>query len=268
MPHSMLPHGWHSMDGGGMGFTIGVVGASGGLGASTLTAALAARALIGIEGCDRAVIIDADVRGGLDTTACLEHVPGHRWEDLGDGSMGFVGWSGSVRFEDLPAEEGLGVIAARRGPVPDPALVAGVIDALSESIDLLAVDCGPRPTAALLSRLDLLVVLAGTTARGLGDATALTQACTLTRSYPVLVTRGTPRDQSGPAAARHLGLPLLGHLPDDARIRRHAEQGISPGTVCSALDELADRALEMAQSRWLAMLMASVDDAPALRSAS
>jgi len=58
---------------------VGVVGASGGLGVSTLAVALASRAgpSLGVTVCvDTAG--SAGARGGLDVTACLEHLPGLR----------------------------------------------------------------------------------------------------------------------------------------------------------------------------------------------
>ena len=70
---------------------VGVLGASGGLGASTLAVALAVRAG-GRYGV--AVAVDGDpARGGLDVTACLEHEAGLRWADL-DRPRGRGGRSG------------------------------------------------------------------------------------------------------------------------------------------------------------------------------
>ena len=57
-----------------------VLGASGGLGASTWAAALARRLSTHLGEC---VLVDGDVRGGgLDMTCGTEHVPGLRWPDL------------------------------------------------------------------------------------------------------------------------------------------------------------------------------------------
>ena len=57
-----------------------VIGASGGLGASTWSAALARRLSLHLGEC---VLVDADLRGGgLDMTCGIEHVPGLRWPDL------------------------------------------------------------------------------------------------------------------------------------------------------------------------------------------
>src|SRR5690349_6789560 len=57
-----------------------VLGASGGLGASTWAAALAWRMSLHLGEC---VLVDGDVcGGGLDMTCGTEHVPGLRWADL------------------------------------------------------------------------------------------------------------------------------------------------------------------------------------------
>lgn len=237
-----------------MGFTIGVVGASGGLGASTLTAALAFRGAAVLDDCTSAVAVDLDPRGGLDTTLCLEHVPGTRWEDLLDDGAGLVGPT-SLRVSDLPGEDGVAVLSGGDGRPPPAEIVLEALDLLGPLVDLVAVDCGPRPPAHILSRLDLLVVLAAGTARGLHDAVALSRACALSRTMPVLVSRGAPRDRSGPSLARRLGLPFLAHLGDDTRVPRQSGEGLAPGVVRSAVDGVADEALALAQSRWLATLV-------------
>jgi MinD-like ATPase involved in chromosome partitioning or flagellar assembly len=243
-----------------MGLTIGVLGASGGVGASTLTAALAVRAHAVIDGCDASVAVDLDVRGGLDTTMCLEHLEGLRWPDLElrdwlDGTP-----SREPAAGDLPGESGLHVLAGTGERLPDPMLVLETVDALGFSADLLAVDCGPRPDDALLSRLDLLVVVARLSAKGAADAAALSRVCPLARTRTVLVTRGPAGDRSGSASARELGVPLLAHLADDPRVPRQAAEGLPPGAVRSGVDGVADEALVMAQSTWLHTMIGRLDD--------
>ncbi|NLJ54889.1 MAG: hypothetical protein GX344_12265 [Intrasporangiaceae bacterium] len=237
-----------------MGLIIGVVGASGGLGASTLTTALAVRGPAVVDGCSSAVALDLDIRGGLDTTACIEHLPGTRWDDLVEAMASGAG-TDSVRLSELPAEAGVAVLS---GPVGQPLpreLVTEALEALGAAADVVAVDCGPRPPAHVLARLDLLVVLVGMTTRHLHDAMSLSRACSLSRTQPVLVSRGPRRRRAGSSLARQVGLPFLAHLSDDPTVQRQAHEGLAPGVLRSAVDAVADEALTMAQSRWLATLV-------------
>lgn len=247
-----------------MGMTIGVVGASGGLGASTLTAGLARRALAVVDGCDEALAVDLDVRGGLDTTCALEHASGSRWSDLAAD-----GWSdgrpgGPRRLTDLPREDGVAVLASDGGLAREQDMITETLDELAPLVGLVAVDCGPRPEAPVLSRLDLLVILVGCSARGLRDGAALVRGCALARTHPVVVSRGPRSERSGPAAARQLGLPFLVHLGDDPRVRRAEAEGLAPAVLRSAVDAVADEVLAMAQTRWLSGVVRrlSVDPVP------
>ena len=237
-----------------MGLLIGVVGASGGLGASTLTAALAARGPTVVDDCATAVAVDLDIRGGLDTTMCVEHVPGTRWDTLME-ALAIGTGPDTVRVSDLPAEAGTAVLSGAVGqPLPSD-LVIETLDTLASAADLVSIDCGPRPPGHVLSRLDLLVVLVGMTTRHLHDAMALSQTCALSRTTPVLVSRGPKNSRPGSALARQLDLPLLGHLGDDPGVQRQARESLAPGVMRSVVDAVADEALVMAQSRWLATLV-------------
>ncbi|HHU10801.1 MAG TPA: hypothetical protein GXZ60_12435 [Intrasporangiaceae bacterium] len=240
-----------------MGFTIGVVGASGGVGASTLTAALVTRAQTILDSCGATVAVDLDSRGGLDTTLCLEHLDGLRWPDLE-----VLTW-GSEPAEDLllaqlPAADGVHVLAGRGEENPQWSLVADTLDALGPQSDLIALDCGARPPVPLLSRLDVLVILTRTTVKGLADLRALEAACPLGRTHAVLVSRGPRGVGNSAAAARISRLPSAMHLVDDARVVRQAERGLPPGTDRSALDAVADELLTMADTTWLNALISRV----------
>ena len=92
---------------------IGVIGASGGLGSSTLAAALTRRVSVRQGAC---VLVDLDLAGGgAEVTTAVEHREGVRWVDLRD----VVGSVDATRLvEALPGVEGAGVLSAGgRGPV-------------------------------------------------------------------------------------------------------------------------------------------------------
>ena len=90
-----------------------VIGASGGLGASTLALAVGRR--LAATG-PPAVVVDLDLlRGGLEVTAGIEHLPGRRWDDLRH-VRGRV--PPEALLPVLPGEEGCAVLSARGGAPP------------------------------------------------------------------------------------------------------------------------------------------------------
>lgn len=231
---------------------IGVLGASGGLGASTLAVALAVRAARrwGVTAC-----VDGQVwGGGLDVTACLEHLPGLRWADLA-GAAGEL--DGAALLRALPTQEGVAVLSADgdhdspRGVAPQGVEVRAVT-ALARLCALTVVDLGrdggPCARAGLLESCTDLLVLAGTTARRLADAVAAARVVAGgAQSGSVgLVLRTPRRDVVEPEqVALRLDLPLLALLPDDAQVVADADRGRVPGTrPAGRLTTVADRLLD------------------------
>jgi hypothetical protein len=245
-----------------MGFTIGVLGASGGVGASTLTAALVVRAHTVIDRCRASIAVDLDLRGGLDTVLCIEHLDGLRWPDIELRGWDAASMGRGVTISDLPGDSQVHVLAGTGEPVLDWPLVAETLDALTPEADLVALDCGPRPHPSLLSRLDLLVVISRLTAKGAADVAALARATPLARARTVLVTRGAARDRTGPDLARDLDIPFVAHLGDDPVVVRQAAEGLPPGTVRSRVDSVADEVLAGVERVWLAALVGRLDDDP------
>jgi hypothetical protein len=223
---------------------VGVLGASGGLGASTLTVALALTATRDMGTAHRppAVAVDGVLTGGgLDVTACVEHVAGLRWGDL-SGARGEV--CGHDLLTELPRVCGAPVLsAAPQAPPPPLPVVSSVVDALRSAAGLVVVDLGllwRRPAAEggepdpLLTVCDVVLLVAGATPRHLADAVAATGRLASGRgagspeSDLRLVVRGAPPDLAS-ALADHLGLPLAARWRDDRRVALDAERGQSPG---------------------------------------
>ena len=158
---------------------LGVIGASGGLGVSTLVVALAVRAA-GRVGAT--VAVDGAPGGGaLDVTACVEHVSGLRWADLG-AAEGRI--DGAALLRELPAEGPTRVLAGR-GPAPPDAVVRAALSGLSEVCGLGVVDLGGSTRWAELCT-DLLLVV-GSTARQLADGAGV--ACVRRCLRPWTVAR-------------------------------------------------------------------------------
>ncbi|MDO5503337.1 MAG: hypothetical protein Q4G67_09215 [Actinomycetia bacterium] len=237
-----------------MRMTIGVLGASGGLGASTLTAAIASVGVRLLE-ADQAVAVDLDPRGHLDTTMCLEHLDGVRWSDLEPRHAVDLALTPQLTVADLPGDDGIHVLAGRGADLPDWRRVAQTLDVLTPRVDVTAVDCGWRPHGSVLSRLDLLIVLTRLDARGMADAAGLDDRLGLGRTQVALVARGDVSRSQGQAAGRSLRLPFLTTLADDQRIGRDAARGVPPGEGVSALDDVVAEVVTAAESSWLAELM-------------
>src|SRR5690606_10567108 len=123
-----------ALDGSGEACAIAVVGAAGGVGASTLaaaTAGLAARRDLS------PVLIDGDpTGGGLDLVAGAEDSTGSRWDDL-DGAVGHVGAAELVAT--LPVHRGLALVSfGRSGPPVGGA--TPVIAAAMRGFDVVVAD--------------------------------------------------------------------------------------------------------------------------------
>jgi hypothetical protein len=242
---------------------IGVLGASGGLGASTLVVALAVRAArrSGVTAC----VEGQPWGGGLDVTACLEHLPGLRWSELA-GASGEL--DGAALLRALPSQDGIAVLAAG-GPlgagggllegedvVAGPELAARAVQALGRLCAVTVVDLGrdsfPPPGAALVDTCTDLVLMAGTSARRLADGVAAARRVTgPAQAQSVgLVLRTPRRDALEPEeVAMRLDLPLVAAMADDPRVSADADRARMPGTrQTSGPTRVADRVLD-----WLAL---------------
>lgn len=251
------------------GLVIGVFGASGGLGASTLTTALAVSAArdpgpsgFVPAGFVPAVAVDGVLAGGgLDVTACVEHVPGLRWPDIA-GARGEV--SGVDLVAALPPVAGARLLsAAVEGPTPARQVVASVMSSLRSVAGVVVVDlprAGAEPDSAeesLLSACDVVLLLAGVTPRQLSDAVAararLASAASGGASGAVgLVVRGARAGDLPSAMADHLDLPLASCWRNDGRVALDGERGRTPGE--------SQRSSTAAVCRGLLEWVAGVDD--------
>jgi hypothetical protein len=180
---------------------IGVVGGSGGVGASSFAAVLAVLA-------GSAVLVDLDVcGGGIDVVMGIERVPGARWSglELAGGRL-----DPEVLLTGLPRAGPCAVLAADT-PTLDPAAVLQVLDAAASLgpviVDLPRAFCAERAAALLRCRLVVIVTR--------GDIAGVVAAHAVASGLPelpagVVVRQGEIR---GRAAAEVVGAPLLGVLP-------------------------------------------------------
>lgn len=150
---------------------IGVVGASGGVGASTLAAAIA-RCASAQHGT--ALLIDAiSYSGGLDLLMGLESAPGARWPDV---SLG----TGVIDAHDLISalpntSDGITVLSAARSTVEtpfrlEPDAVERMVTAAGQGFDVIVVD---SPATGIPHTLDLAVVVCAAEVRSSAAATEI-----------------------------------------------------------------------------------------------
>lgn len=202
---------------------LGVLGASGGLGVSTLVVALAVRAAPGLGAT--AAVDGAPEGGALDVTACVEHLPGLRWADLA-GAAGRI--DGAALLRELPSDGPVRVLAGR-GPEPPPEVFRAALTGLSQVCALTVVDLGGSTRWA--EECTDVLLLVGTTARQLADGAGAAERMNDLRVPSALVLRIQRGDPVAPEeVAVHLDLPLAGVLPGDPRVVLDAERGRPPGS--------------------------------------
>jgi hypothetical protein len=184
-----------------MNAVIGLVGGSGGVGASTFAAVLAAAA-------GDTVLVDLDATGGgIDVTLGVEAVPGARWSGLhvAGGRLEPAALVGG-----LPRWGRVAVLAADVAEF-DPEAVLQVVGAAAAAgpvvLDLPRT-AGPERAAGLL-RCDLVVLVAR------GDVSGLVAAHAVAAGLPELPVGVVVRRGEVPSAdaAELVGRPLLGELP-------------------------------------------------------
>ena len=226
---------------------IGVIGASGGLGASTLAVALAVRA--GPQVGATVAVDGAPDGGALDVTACLEHLPGVRWPDLAAAQGGL---DGAALLRVLPAEGTTRVLAGTHRTLGED-VVRAALTGLARVCGVAVVDLGR--SWWLADQCTELVLVAGTSARHLADASAVADAIhELGRPTGLVVRTGRGDPVSPEEVAVHLDLPLSGTLRDDSRIVTDADRARLPGARSSgALAALVDGLLSGERSEDLSV---------------
>ena len=184
---------------------VGVVGGSGGAGASTFAAALAA----GVGG--PAVLVDLDrLGGGIDTLLGIEAVPGARWSQL---------QLGGGRLDPLAFEQGLprwGDVRVLADPADGAVTDIAEVLAAARSVAPVVLDvgrCEDERWSDVLSLCDLVVVVVVGTVSGIAAARRVLGALPDV-SVGALLRRGSVREAD---AAELLGVPVLTMLPDALR---------------------------------------------------
>lgn len=231
-------------DRGGRGLTLGVIGGSGGAGATTFACALGQAAALG----GPAVVIDLDPLGpGADRVLGMEEQPGVRWVDL-TATSGRLG-SRSLR-EALPRRGHLGVLAwsggQARAALPEAGALREVLAAAARGHQCVVLDL-PRGETELMSRCDEVVIVVSPTITGVASAARLVDGLVadgIDTGRAGLVVRGAGVDPE--AVARAVGLPLLAAMPDQRALGEAIDLGLGPlrtrrGPLARATAAVLDR---------------------------
>lgn len=231
----------------GESMVVVVLGASGGVGASALAAALAVRAVqAGVE------VVAVDLRplgGGLDVTFGAEQEAGVRWADL----FALSGAAdASALVSRLPRAEGVPVLSFGRADpsVPEVDVVVQIVAALAGSRRLVVVDAAAETAfaPAVLTLATLVVVVAGTELRQLAALSAIGRWLDGRCADVVVCLRGDRVGELGPLVEASTGLSVIGVLSDDRMLRGDLVHGVAPGSrgrgsIAAVADECLARAV-------------------------
>ena len=208
---------------GSPGRTVGVVGGSGGAGATTLACALAQwHAARGPT-----LLVDTDPLGpGLDRLLGMERVAGVRWEGLSETS-GRLG-ARALR-ESVPRRDHLGVLTwsgLRRRL--DVATARRILPAAVRGHDLVVVDLarhGAAALAELVDRCDDLLVVTPATVPGLAATARLVAELGRPGRSGLVVRPGALSDAD---AERVTGLPVVAAVGDQRGLAASVDRGLGP----------------------------------------
>ena len=214
-----------AVDGKGEGCLISVVGGTGGAGASTIAGGLAL--LAGRRGL-RALLLDADpLGGGLDLLMGIEHAPGIRWDAVTakDGPM-----TARALADVLPAGDGVWTLSfGRERTVPPP--LANLVAAGMRGFDVVVADVArhcERWTAEVLAQSVVTVVVVPEDVRGVSATRALLHELRDRTSALVAVTSARRPGLRRETVAEALGVPVVGRLRFDPRLRASIDHGVGP----------------------------------------
>lgn len=237
--------GWlgDAVDGARSARTFAVVGARGGVGASTLAAALA----IGAARRGPTCLVDADPHaGGLELVMGSEEVAGLRWSDvlLSEGRI-----VGSALRSALPHHRGVAVLSWSRGaggviPVPTMRAVVSAVRRVFEQVVLDAPRVLDPAAVEAVAAADRVLLVAGNDVRSVAAASVALPTLRRHAADVALVVRTSPAAAATPESlARALGLRLVGVVPSRRAVRRSVDEGFGPprrGALAHCCDEILD----------------------------
>lgn len=201
---------------------VGVVGARGGVGATSLAAVLSrtcAKESLAVA------LVDLDGTGpGLDLTLGIEHEGGLRWADL-DGTDGTM--PERALEEALPHWCGVHVLSADWRGGPASSLAVGALDALAAGHDVVVLDL-PRsqPQWSAYCTVVLIVTTCDVVS---GEAVRATRSAWEGAETRLVVRGPAPGGLTPEEIAEAAGLPLAVTMRPERGLTAAVERGVSPG---------------------------------------
>jgi secretion/DNA translocation related CpaE-like protein len=226
------------------GIAVGVIGGSGGAGATVFASALALT--LGVHG--QTLLVDADPLGaGIDRVLGMERLDGIRWDALHH-TTGRLS-ARSLR-EALPGGRGVSVLtwAADRPSGLQAFAMREVLSAGQRGHDALVLDL-PRHSdpvvEEVLSRLDHVVVVSGVTVAAVTAASRVASRLEGLSATAHLVVRGAG-GVDPPSVSRLLGMPLAAAMHDQRGLDEAIDLGAGPvrsrrGALSRAARQVAAR---------------------------
>jgi secretion/DNA translocation related CpaE-like protein len=207
----------------GDGALLGVLGGSGGAGATTLACALAQVAATS----GPTLLVDLDPLGpGCERVLALDAQPGVRWDSLGRASGRLS--ARSLR-EAVPRGDGPGVLGFAAHPSPlDPPAVREALSAARRGHDTVVVDlprAGGGCADETLARCDLVVLVVVPSLAGVTSA-ARRLASVADPGRVGLVVRGRGADPA--RVADLVGAPVLAVMADQRGLDEALDLGLGP----------------------------------------
>ena len=210
---------------------IGVIGATGGLGASLIASSLA----VMFAQSDKTVALAETnfCSGGLDVLWGIEESKGTRWADL-------IYPSGRISPQDLyrslPKASGVSVLSTDSQDGRMPASYSEILSDLAQAVDVLVIDLAKSLEVGATELLELctdLIIVTGSTIRSTSATNQLMQLASKLASAKLIVRMipGTGLDAQN--VSKTLGLQLLGTVTTDQKVVEHLEQGLNPGDISS-----------------------------------
>lgn len=209
--------------------TIGVTGARGGAGASTLAAALG---LCASRRGQATVLVDVDPRaGGVELVVGCEQSPGLRWSEAAR-TRGRVG-ADALRGA-LPSLDGLAVLSWQRTDdgALDPATLRAIVSSARRGADVVVLDIGRHfddVTVQAMTSVDVLLVVCTPDVRSAAGAAKLLGAVRpLVRDTRLVCRHRRGARLDAEYLAETLDLPLAGVLATRRTTEHAVDDGLGP----------------------------------------
>lgn len=222
--------------------TLGVLGGSGGVGATTLAAGLAQRAAAADQ---KVALAEVDqYGGGIDLLFGAEREPGWRWPDL-TSAIGYVGKLAGR----LPNTTGVDLVSTSRASpgLPPPEAVKAIVRSLQRSHDFVVLDAGTADHPPEVAMTNCLVVVAGDIKAVISAKARLAQS--KLADVQVVVRRSAAWSLDPALVEEMLQLPVIGVVDEDRKLGVDAVFGSAPGLGArSRFSKLCTKVLDRLQA--------------------